>query len=120
MGCCLGKEKLSETGSGRFSPGQLVTVSTTLPDGGELSGSGGESSSPGDKDSEARERFTAYYGSEDTSIRELRRGIIKFNQSCRQVRPLLAPVRTALDLQLSPPPLPPPLLLLLLLLLLNQ
>jgi hypothetical protein len=89
MGCCFGKEKgatLSGGGGGnRFSQ---LSPTLTLPEGGgDLSGSGGEGS-PGE--SEARQaRFKAYYGSssaEEISLRELRRGVVKFNQNFRQVR----------------------------------
>ena len=105
MGCCLsclGKEEgealAGGSGSGggggggggggsRFS--SLTPPVLTLPEGGDLSGSGGEGS-PGDGESEARQaRFAAYYGAataEEVALRELRRGVVKFNQGFRQVR----------------------------------
>ena len=112
MGCCLGKEEGGEAlagGSGggggggsssnRFS--SLTPPVLTLPEGGDLSGSGGEGS-PGDGESVARQaRFASYYGAgateEEVALRELRRGVVKFNQGFRQVRRQAGPPPRALS-----------------------
>ena len=89
MGCCFGKEKgtLAGAAGSRFaqlSPppasAQHARLTGADPDG-ELS-----EGSPGD--SSAQQRFTSYYGAEedDVALRDLRRGVVKFNQSFRQVR----------------------------------
>ncbi len=92
MGCCFGKEKgeaLAEGGAAGSRFSQLSPPVLTLPEGGDLSGSGGEGASP-DGEVEARQaRFAAYYGAataEEVALRELRRGVVKFNQGFRQVR----------------------------------